>query len=169
MTRAFLAILRRDLALASRAGGGGDLALVFFLTIVVLVPFALGPDLNLLSRIGPAILWLGALLSMLIGLDRLVPVCADESCHDRESLAHLHGTDHRRVAHIVGRAPLGQRFGGADMCIQRGLKGVQRQLRRGGASGEREAGRGNADVAFCEGIHGASLPESGKKGKAGMV
>lgn len=71
MTSAFLAILRRDLALASRAGGGGELALVFFLTIVVLVPFALGPDLNLLSRIGPAILWLGALLSMLIGLDRL--------------------------------------------------------------------------------------------------
>lgn len=71
MTRAFLAILKRDLAVASRAGGGGELALVFFLTLVVLVPFALGPDLNLLSRIGPAILWLGALLSVLIGLDRL--------------------------------------------------------------------------------------------------
>ena len=71
MSRAFLAILKRDLALASRAGGGGELALVFFLTLVVLVPFALGPDLNLLSRIGPAILWLGALLSVLIGLDRL--------------------------------------------------------------------------------------------------
>ena len=71
MRRAFLAILRRDLALAARAGGGGELALVFFLTLVVLVPFALGPDLNLLSRIGPAILWLGALLSVLIGLDRL--------------------------------------------------------------------------------------------------
>lgn len=71
MRRAFLAILKRDLALAARAGGGGELALVFFLTIVVLVPFALGPDLNLLSRIGPAILWLGALLSVLIGLDRL--------------------------------------------------------------------------------------------------
>lgn len=71
MRRAFLAILKRDLALAARAGGGGELALVFFLTLVVLVPFALGPDLNLLSRIGPAILWLGALLSVLIGLDRL--------------------------------------------------------------------------------------------------
>lgn len=71
MRRAFLAVLRRDLALAARAGGGGELALVFFLTLVVLVPFALGPDLNLLSRIGPAILWLGALLSTLIGLDRL--------------------------------------------------------------------------------------------------
>jgi heme exporter protein B len=69
--RAFIAILKRDLALAARAGGGGELALVFFLTLVVLVPFALGPDLNLLSRIGPAILWLGALLSVLIGLDRL--------------------------------------------------------------------------------------------------
>ena len=58
MISAFLAILKRDLSLASRAGGGGELALVFFLTIVVLVPFALGPDLNLLSRIGPAILWM---------------------------------------------------------------------------------------------------------------
>jgi heme exporter protein B len=74
VTRAFLAILKRDLALAARAGGGGELALVFFLTIVVLVPFALGPDLNLLSRIGPAILWLGALLAVLIGLDRLFQV-----------------------------------------------------------------------------------------------
>ncbi len=71
MKRAFLAILKRDLAVAGRAGGGGELALVFFLTRVVLVPIALGPDLNLLSRIGPAILWLGALLSVLIGLDRL--------------------------------------------------------------------------------------------------
>ncbi len=71
MKRAFLAILKRDLAVASRAGGGGELALVFFLIMVVLVPFALGPDLDLLSRIGPAILWLGALLSVLIGLDRL--------------------------------------------------------------------------------------------------
>lgn len=71
MKRAFMAILKRDLAVAGRAGGGGELALVFFLTLVVLVPFALGPDLNLLSRIGPAILWLGALLSVLIGLDRL--------------------------------------------------------------------------------------------------
>lgn len=66
-----LAILGTDLTLAMRAGGGAGLSLIFFLTIVVLVPFALGPDLNLLSRIGPAVLWLGALLSTLIGLDRL--------------------------------------------------------------------------------------------------
>lgn len=68
---AFRALVVRDLRLAARVGGSGPLALVFFLMIVTIVPFALGPDLNLLSRIGPAILWLAAVLSTLIGLDRL--------------------------------------------------------------------------------------------------
>jgi len=36
-----------------------------------MMPFAIGPDLNLLGRIGPAILWLGALLASLLALDRL--------------------------------------------------------------------------------------------------
>jgi heme exporter protein B len=69
--RAFSALLARDLKLAARVGGSGALSLVFFLMIVVLVPFALGPDMNLLSRIGPAILWLSAVLATLIGLERL--------------------------------------------------------------------------------------------------
>jgi heme exporter protein B len=71
MTRAFLAIVARDVKLAARVGGSGALGLVFFLMLVTLVPFALGPDLNLLARIGPAILWLAAVLATLIGLDRL--------------------------------------------------------------------------------------------------
>jgi heme exporter protein B len=44
---------------------------LFFLLVVTLMPFALGPDLALLRRIGPAILWLGALLASLLALDRL--------------------------------------------------------------------------------------------------
>ncbi|MFL5214584.1 MAG: heme exporter protein CcmB [Microvirga sp.] len=71
MTRAFLALIARDLRLAARVGGSGALGLVFFLMIVTIVPFALGPDLNLLARIGPAVLWLSAVLATLIGLDRL--------------------------------------------------------------------------------------------------
>ena len=71
MTRAFLALIARDLRLAARIGGSGALVLIFFRMFVTLVPFALGPDLNLLSRIGPAILWLAAVLATLIGLDRL--------------------------------------------------------------------------------------------------
>src|SRR4051812_14316056 len=71
MIRSFLALVARDLRLAARIGGSGALGLVFFLMLVTLVPFALGPDLNLLARIGPAILWLAAVLATLIGLDRL--------------------------------------------------------------------------------------------------
>ena len=70
MLRSFNALLVRDLKLAARVGGSGVMGLIFFLMIVTLIPFALGPDLNLLSRIGPAILWIAALLATLIGLDQ---------------------------------------------------------------------------------------------------
>jgi heme exporter protein B len=68
---ALYALLARDLRMATRAGGGALIGALFFLIVVVLVPFAAGPDLALLQRIGPAILWLGALLSSLLALDRL--------------------------------------------------------------------------------------------------
>ncbi len=71
MIRSLVALFRRDLALARRIGGGGVTGIMFFLCLVTVVPFAIGPDLNLLSRIGPAILWIAALLSTLLGLDRL--------------------------------------------------------------------------------------------------
>ena len=67
----WIALLKRDVMLASRLGGGGFVGVIFFLSLVVLAPFALGPDLNLLARIGPALLWIAALLATLIGLDRL--------------------------------------------------------------------------------------------------
>ena len=66
-----IAILTRDLRLAVRVGGGALMGVLFFVVVVAIVPFALGPDLNLLKRIGPAILWLAALLASLLALDRL--------------------------------------------------------------------------------------------------
>jgi heme exporter protein B len=68
---AFLALLKRDMRLAVRVGGGALIGALFYLIVVVMMPFAIGPDLNLLGRIGPAILWLGALLASLLALDRL--------------------------------------------------------------------------------------------------
>jgi heme exporter protein B len=68
---ALLALLMRDMRIAMRVGGGALMGALFFLTVVVMMPFALGPDLALLARIGPAILWLGALLASLLALDRL--------------------------------------------------------------------------------------------------
>ena len=69
--RALRALLVRDIRLAVRVGGGALMGVLFFLAVVTLVPFAVGPDLALLRRIGPAILWLGALLASLLALDRL--------------------------------------------------------------------------------------------------
>jgi len=65
------ALLMRDMRLAVRLGGGAPIGVLFFLIVVTLMPFALGPDLALLRRIGPAVLWLGALLASLLALDRL--------------------------------------------------------------------------------------------------
>ena len=66
-----MALLGRDLAIATRSGGAAMLGVLFFLAVVAVIPFGIGPDLNLLARIGPAILWIGALLASLLGLDRL--------------------------------------------------------------------------------------------------
>lgn len=68
---ALAALLSRDIRIALRVGGGALTGVLFFLAVVTLIPFALGPDLALLRRIGPAILWLGALLASLLALDRL--------------------------------------------------------------------------------------------------
>jgi len=65
------ALLVRDMRIAVRVGGGALMGVLFFLVVVTLVPFALGPDLALLKRIGPPILWLAALLANLLALDRL--------------------------------------------------------------------------------------------------
>jgi heme exporter protein B len=85
------ALLLRDVRLAVRLGGGALIGVLFFLIVVTLVPFAVGPDLALLARIGPAMLWLGALLATLLGLDRLLA-----SDHEDGSLDLL----------LTGRMPL---------------------------------------------------------------
>ncbi|MGZ9809786.1 heme exporter protein CcmB [Pseudoroseicyclus sp. H15] len=65
------ALLLRDLRLAVRAGGGFGLGLAFFLIVIVLVPFGIGPEQDLLARIAPGMLWVAALLAALLTLDRV--------------------------------------------------------------------------------------------------
>lgn len=85
----FWSLVRRDLALSLRIGGGAGFSLAFFLMIVALVPFAIGPDSNFLSRIAPAILWLGAVLATLIGLDRLFQADEEDGTLDLIRAADL--------------------------------------------------------------------------------
>lgn len=69
--KAALALLRRDLTLSLRAGSGTLMGLVFFGLFVTVIPFGIGPDMAELRLLGPAILWLGALLALMLTLDRL--------------------------------------------------------------------------------------------------
>ena len=77
-----MSLFYRDLKLSVRAGGGALIGVLFFTTVVAVIPFGVGPDLNLLSRIGPAIVWIGALLASLLGLDRLFQAERDDGSLD---------------------------------------------------------------------------------------
>lgn len=85
---AFAALLRRDIVIAIRVGGGTLTGVLFFLCVIVLMPFALGPDLALLQRLGPAILWLGALLASLLTLERLFAADLDDGSLDLIAMGH---------------------------------------------------------------------------------
>lgn len=84
-----IALIRRDLVLAFRSGGGFGLALAFFLILVVLVPFGVGPQSELLSRIAPGILWVGALLACLLSLDRVFQLDFEDGTLDLLACAPL--------------------------------------------------------------------------------
>lgn len=79
---ALKALFLRDLRIAIRVGGGAMIGVLFFLAVVALMPFAIGPDLALLQRIGPAILWIGALLASLLALDRLLAADLEDGSLD---------------------------------------------------------------------------------------
>ena len=77
-----IALLLRDLRLATRAGGGFGLGLAFFLLVAVLVPLGVGPEPALLARIAPGILWVGALLACLLSLDRIFALDVEDGSLD---------------------------------------------------------------------------------------
>ena len=83
------ALLLRDVRLAMRAGGGFGLSLAFFLIVVVLVPFGVGPEMDLLSKIAPGILWVGALLACLLSLDRIFALDFEDGTLDLLATAPL--------------------------------------------------------------------------------
>ncbi len=83
------ALLKRDMTLAFRAGGGAMLAVAFFGTIAALVPLGVGADLALLGRIAGGVLWVAAALSALLSLDRLFQADFEDGSLDLLALAPL--------------------------------------------------------------------------------
>lgn len=67
----FLLLVRRDLRLALRHGGDTAMIVGFFVLAIILFPFGVGPEPELLARIAGGIVWVTALLAALLSLDRL--------------------------------------------------------------------------------------------------
>ena len=88
MSRPLLAILRRDIALLLLGGrrGGATLPLLFFLSVAMLFPFAVGPDPVVLARTGGGVIWVAALLAAILPIDRLVEPDLDQGMFDQWAL-----------------------------------------------------------------------------------
>ncbi len=86
---AFRALLIRDIRLALRAGGGAVMAAAFFATVAALVPFGVGADLPLLSRIAGGVLWVAAMLATLLTLERLFQADFEDGSLDVLALSPL--------------------------------------------------------------------------------
>jgi heme exporter protein B len=68
---AFLGLIRQELRLGMRQGGDIGLVLGFFVLAVILFPFGIGPEPELLRRVAAGIVWVAALLAAVLSLDRL--------------------------------------------------------------------------------------------------
>src|SRR5206468_11410249 len=84
---AFVAIIQRDVLLALRTPGDSLTVVAFFVIAVVLFPFGVGPEPQLLARIASGVIWVTALLACLLSLDRLFALDHDDGSLDLILLA----------------------------------------------------------------------------------
>ena len=68
---AFWSLLQREISLSISRGASLGVGAAFFLSLVILFPFGIGPDPKTLRIVGPAILWTGPLLAILLGVEKL--------------------------------------------------------------------------------------------------
>jgi heme exporter protein B len=82
----FAHMVKRDLLLGFRQGGGAGAAIAFMLAFLVMVPLALGPDKATLARLAPGLMWLALLLAVLLTAERMF-----QQEHDDGTLDLLEG------------------------------------------------------------------------------
>jgi len=103
----FIALVRRDLALALRRPGALALPVLFFVLVAALFPFAVGPDARLLGRIAPGVVWVAGLLASLLPVETLVDPDRADGTLDQivtRGIALETWTAARLVAHWLGFA-----------------------------------------------------------------
>ena len=79
---AFGELLRRDVLITWREGGAVGTALGFYVMVITMLPLGIGPDLNLLQRIAPGLLWVALLLAALLSLGRVFEIDLEDGSLD---------------------------------------------------------------------------------------
>lgn len=85
----FLRLVARDLRLALRQGSDATIAVMFFVLCVVLFPFGVGPEPNILARIAAGVIWVAALLASLLSLERLFQADHEDGTLEQLALSGL--------------------------------------------------------------------------------
>lgn len=83
----FLELVKRDLALAFRQGMDSLMVVAFFIIAVVLFPFGVGPEPGTLAKIAGGTIWVAALLSSMLSLERLFQTDHDDGSLELLALA----------------------------------------------------------------------------------
>lgn len=83
----FCTILKRDLRLATRQGIDSMTIIMFFVLIVVIIPFGVGPEPNILARISSGVIWVAALLASTLSLERLFQIDYEDGSLELLSLS----------------------------------------------------------------------------------
>ncbi len=71
MFKIFFSIVKRDIKISYRQGNTNLNIVIFFFLSISLFPLGVGPDNELLSKIGPGIIWVSALFSSVLSLDKI--------------------------------------------------------------------------------------------------
>ncbi|MEQ8196117.1 MAG: heme exporter protein CcmB [Rhodospirillales bacterium] len=85
----FNLVIRRELRLALRQSQDSLMVLAFFVLAVVLFPFGVGPEPNILARIAPGVIWVAALLASMLALERLFQADYEDGSLELLALAPL--------------------------------------------------------------------------------
>ena len=83
----FLAIFRREMRLAFRHSADSVMVVAFFVVAVVLFPLGIGPEPNVLARIGPGVIWVAALLAAMLSMERMFQTDYEDGSLELLSLA----------------------------------------------------------------------------------
>jgi heme exporter protein B len=123
MRRFLLAVLRRDLTLAARRRGDWLIAQFFFVMVASLFPLGVGPEPEMLARIGPGVLWVAATLASLLSLARLF-----EDDHRDGSLEHMVLSPEPTVLLVLGKSLAHWLIYGVPLLVIAPILGIQFNL-----------------------------------------